>query len=53
MKTIVLKDWLASGKIIVHKNGTADLTIYCAGETIKSKHKNERAARQKWYRFVN
>lgn len=53
MKTIVLKDWLASGKITVHKNGTANLTIHCAGKTIKSTHKNEKAARQKWYRFVN
>ena len=53
MKKIYLKDWLASASITVHKDGTADLSIYCAGVTYKSKHKNEKAARQKWYRFIN
>lgn len=44
---------LASASITVHRDGTATLSVSCAGERHKSKHKNERAAYQAWRRWNN
>lgn len=41
----------ATASITTHSDGTATLCVSVAGKRYKSIHKNERAARQAWYRW--
>ena len=41
----------ASANIVVHRDGTATLTVKVGGKRHKSEHKNYNAARAAWYRW--